>query len=295
MPDEFTYRSRAERRQDMSRLRAKRRREVIAAVCIGLGVLLAAGTIGGILIYKKVRSEDRGGIVTYTVTIPEGYTNRQTAARVAEATDGSISEGEFDAALEQDYDYDFLQGADLDTGPEARMQGFLFPKTYEVTNRTAARTMVNKLLHQYGVETGDLDWSRAASLGLTPYQVLIAASLIEKEAKLPADRPLVASVIYNRLARNMKLQFCSTVEYALGEWKEKLTNKDLEVDSPYNTYRVTGLPPTPICNPGFESIRAALYPASTDYLYFILTGPDGKHSFTGDYQQFLRWKKEQGG
>ena len=127
---------------------------------------------------------------------------------------------------------------------------------------------------------------------MTPYQVVVIASLIEKEAKVSEDRPLIASVIYNRLKRNMKLGIDATVQYALGHWKPVLTNKDLEVDSPYNTYKIAGLPPAPICSPGFESIRAALYPASTDYIYYILTGADGKHSFTADYQEFKLWKEE---
>jgi UPF0755 protein len=104
---------------------------------------------------------------------------------------------------------------------------------------------------------------------------------------------VVASVIYNRLKKGWKLGFCSTVEYALGYHKDALTDKDLQVDSPYNTYKIDGLPPGPICSPGFESLRAALYPATSDYVYFILTNPaDGTHSFTADYQQFLRWKDQ---
>ena len=111
--------------------------------------------------------------------------------------------------------------------------------------------MVNKQLKQFGIETSDLDWGRAASLGVTPYKVVIIASMIEKEVKLPSERPLVASVIYNRLKKGMKLGIDATIQYALGEWKPRLTDSDLKVDSPYNTYTHSGLPPAPICNPGF--------------------------------------------
>jgi len=172
------------------------------------------------------------------------------------------------------------------------LEGFLFPKTYTVTGKTSARALVNMMLSQYRKETKGLDWARATARGISQYQTLIIASLIEKEARLPEERPVIASVIYNRLNAAMKLQIDATVQYALGKWKQALSYKDLEVDSPYNTYKIKGLPPAPICSPGYESIRAALYPATTNYLYYILTSPEGRHSFTNDYQQFLRWKEE---
>lgn len=253
-------------------------------------VVTAGAVAGGVLACRALRPDPVPPPVVFKVTIPEGLTLKQTGQKVEEATKGNISATEFYAACEQGGNgYRLLEGAG------GNPEGFLFPKTYEVTSQTSASAFVEMLLKQFQLETENIEWSRAQSLGVTPYQVVVIASIIEKEAKVAGDRPLVASVIYNRLANNMKLGMCSTVQYALGETKPVLTNSDLEVDSPYNTYRIEGLPPAPICNPGFESLRAALYPASTDYLFFILTGADGSHSFTADYQQFMRWKEEQNG
>jgi peptidoglycan lytic transglycosylase G len=286
LEDRSEQTSRTQIRHARLRTRARRRRKfaVISAASI---IVVACLVVGAWLVYRRI--DDRPPPLTvYKVTLPEGLTLKQTSGKVEEATRGNISAEEFDAATRAGgYDYDYLQGAG------GNLEGFLFPKTYEVTSSSSARSLVNKLLRQFGIETEELEWDRAKALGVTPYQIVVIASIIEKEAKVPGDRPLVASVIYNRLGKGMKLGMCSTVQYALGEPKPVLTNEDLEIDSPYNTYKIDGLPPAPICNPGFESIRAALYPASTDYLYFILTGDDGSHSFTSDYQQFLRWKEEQ--
>ena len=128
-------------------------------------------------------------------------------------------------------------------------------------------------------------------MGLNPYQVLVVASLIEREVVLDAERPMVAAVIYNRLRKDMLLQIDATVQYALPEWKEALTYEDLKVPSPYNTYLHKGLPPTPICSPGLASIMAALEPAEVDHLFYVATG-DGGHFFTADYDEFLRVKEE---
>lgn len=273
-------------RAERERRHRRRRNAVLAAAGVAVAICLAAGGYIGWRIVKARRTPPP--LLTYSIIIPEGFTIGQTAGRVAESTSGRVSAAAFEKATKGSYPYTFLEGTD------GNLEGFLFPKTYEVTELESARDVVKRMLEQFDEETSELDWTKADALGITPYQAVIIASLIEKEVKAPDERPLVASVVYNRLKQNMKLGFCSTVQYALGEPKPALTESDLKVDSPYNTYLVEGLPPTPICSPGFESIRAALNPAATDYLYFILTSPaEGRHSFTSDYQQFEKWKQEQ--
>lgn len=121
--------------------------------------------------------------------------------------------------------------------------------------------------------------------------IITVASIIERECKVDEERPLVASVIYNRLAKGMPLQMCSTVQYVLGKQKEVLTYADTRIESPYNTYTNTGLPPGPICSPGLAAIKAALNPADTDYLYFVLSEKlDGTSNFSSDYAQFEKDK-----
>jgi UPF0755 protein len=284
--DRTKHRAITARTRSPKRHRAHHHRNLAMGVtlCVVLAVVLG---LAGWFFYSKARANREPISRNFKVTLPEGLTLKQTASKVQEATEGKITAGEFEAATrEGGFDFDFLADAD------GNLEGFLFPKTYDLTSRTSAREAVNTLLKQFQVETENLEWGRARSLGVSRYQAVIIASMIEKEAKLPQDRPLIASVIYNRLKRNMKLGIDATVQYALGQRKPELSNKDLEVDSPYNTYKIDGLPPAPICNPGFESIRAALYPASNSFLYYILTGSDGKHSFTADYQEFVRWKEE---
>lgn len=219
------------------------------------------------------------------VTIPEGLTARQTAARMAEAL--AFSEEEFMAAAGAgDYAVDMIP-----PDKQNNLEGFLFPKTYEFQAASPPREVVMTLLRQFDTETSDLEWSRAEELGISPYQAVVAASLIEREAVLAEERPVIAAVIFNRLRLDMLLQIDATVQYALPEWKEVLTYEDLKTPSPYNTYLHKGLPPAPICNPGLDSIRAALNPADVDYLYYVATG-DGGHFFTADYDEFLRVKEE---
>lgn len=219
------------------------------------------------------------------LTIPEGLTVAQTAELVARVT-GMEAEEFLEAATAGDYRVDIL--------PEEQknnLEGLLFPKTYELPQDITPRELVEVLLRQFKAETAGLDWSRAERLGVTPYQVIIVASLIEREVALDPERPLVAAVIYNRLRLGMMLQIDATVQYALPEWKPVLTYEDLKTPSPYNTYLHKGLPPAPICSPGMASIKAALEPADVDYLYYVATG-DGGHFFTADYQEFLRVKAE---
>ncbi len=227
----------------------------------------------------------KGSVVAARVTIPEGFTKEQVAARVGGT--GAMTAEEFLAAAgEGGYGLTWLP-----PGQQGNLEGFLFPKTYDLLEGMGPRDVVGMLVAQFQAETAGLDWSLAEGRGLTPYQAVVAASIIEREVVVPEERALVAAVIYNRLAKNMRLQMCSTVEYLLPEQKEVLTYADLEIDSPYNTYRNAGLPPAPICNPGLASIEAALRPAQVDYLYFVATGEGNRHFFTADYDEFLRAKQ----
>jgi UPF0755 protein len=219
------------------------------------------------------------------LTIPEGLTVEQTAERVSRVI--AVSAEEFTAAASDgDYQMDIIPVEN-----QTNLEGFLFPKTYDLAAEMTAREVVEVLLAQFDIETSGLDWTQAAGMGVSPYQVVIIASLIEREAMLDDERPLVSAVIYNRLRIGMPLQIDATVQYALPEWKDVLTYADLETPSPYNTYLHGGVPPAPICSPGLASIRAALNPADVDYIYYLATG-DGAHFFTADYDEFLRVKRE---
>lgn len=227
-------------------------------------------------------------IVVFDVPIPEGFTARQIAARFAKRA--GVDEDELLQLMERGApryvaDYPFLEGTYKDS-----MEGYLFPATYRVKEGATADTVVRMMLDAFARQTSDLDLSYARSKNLTFADVIIIASAIEREAQLEKERPLVASVIYNRLKTRMRLQLCATVLYEL-PGKDSLTLEDLKLDSPYNTYTQAGLPPGPISNPGISSIRAAATPPKTKYLYYVLTGKDGSHTYTTNYDDFLRAKK----
>ena len=167
------------------------------------------------------------------------------------------------------------------------VEGFLFPKTYEVATNTSVDQLLALLLGQFETEAEGLPWSRARKLGLSPYEVVIVASMIEREARLPEDRPKVAAVIYNRLRDGMKLQIDATVQYAIPGDNRTLTFEDYRFESPYNTYLHEGLPPTPVANPGLASLEAALNPSRADYLYYLLVDEDtGRHEFFDSESEF---------
>ena len=228
-------------------------------------------------------------VPTVTVTIPEGLTMEETAVAVADGT--GVSAAAFErAARETDYGYAFLED------PAIRStEGYLFPRSYDFEKGVTATQVIDRLLGQYLLETETLDISGAKeSIGLTEHELVIVASLIEKESANAAERPVIASVIYNRLRRGMPLQIDATVHYALDRSKESLSLADLEVDSPYNTYENEGLPPGPICSPSRQSLQAAINPESTEYIYYVLEANGREHFFTGDYDAFLRAKQEAG-
>ncbi len=225
-------------------------------------------------------------VPTLTITVPEGLTLEQTAQEVARQSGVSATAFE-KAARRTDYGYGFLEDPAVES-----TEGFLFPKQYEFEEGTTAPQMVTRMLEQYLLETQTLDISSAKErLNMTEYELVTVASLIEKEAANPEERRLVASVIYNRLRKDMPLQIDATVVYALDRPKEELSLADLKIDSPYNTYENPGLPPGPICSPSRHALEAAINPAETDYLYYVLKSNGEEHFFTSNYNEFLDVKQ----
>jgi UPF0755 protein len=172
------------------------------------------------------------------------------------------------------------------------LEGFLFPNTYDFLKDSGARDVVSRQLAEFQTETASLPWENAKSLGVSQYEVVIIASMIEREARFPGDRAKVSRVIYNRLERGMRLQIDATVQYALGQNKPVLTYQDLRVQSAYNTYLHSGLPPTPIASPSLASLRAALEPAQGPWLYYLVVDSAGHEFFTSSYQDFLKKKAQ---
>jgi UPF0755 protein len=223
-------------------------------------------------------------VPTVDVTIPEGYRLTQMAARFQ--LDLGIAPKRFLATAG---DGTWSLPPYLPKGKP--LEGFLFPNTYEFASRgTSADDVIRRLLDEFGTEVAGLPWSNATDLGVSPYDVVIVASMIEKEAGIERDRPLIAAVIYNRLHRGMTLGIDATLQYVDPDPSDGLTASDFKIDSPYNTRTHAGLPPTPIGSPGLASLRAALTPAHADYLYYVLCGSDGHHVFSVSYDQFLRDK-----
>lgn len=224
-----------------------------------------------------------------SVTVPEGLTLSETARTVAEGT-GIPAEEFASAARSTDYGYAFLEGRGIET-----TEGYLFPRRYDFEQGVTAPQVVDRMLNQYLLETQAVDLARAKDrLDLTEHELVTVASLIEREAANAGERPIIASVIYNRIRRDMPLQIDASIQYALERPKENLSYADLKVDSPYNTYENEGLPPGPICSPSLQSLQAAAEPAQTNNLYYVLKAGGDEHFFTDDYDAFLRAKREAG-
>lgn len=222
------------------------------------------------------------------LTIQEGLTLEQTAERI-EAVYG-ISKDEFLAqAKASKYvdDYPFLEDAYNDS-----LEGYLYPKTYTFTDTPTADDIIRKLLDQFVSETASLNLDKGAN-GLSAQQIVTMASLIERETAVDSERPTIASVIYNRLDADMPLQIDAAIVYARGGGNQAVTYSDLQIDSPYNVYKNYGLTPGPICSPSISSIKAALNPDKTDYLYYVASATgDGTHKFSSDYEQFEKDSQE---
>jgi UPF0755 protein len=219
-------------------------------------------------------------VESLTVTFPEGLTVPQVADRAAAKL--GISKKAF---LKAAGSGTFSIPPYLPAGKKT-IEGFLLPDTYDFLKDVDAAGVINRLLSQFKQVAATLPWDQVKALGVTPYQAVIAASLIEKEARFSADRAKIARVIYNRLKKGMLLQIDATINYALGR-SGPILLKDREVPSPYNTYLHPGLPPTPIASPGRASLLAALAPANGDWLYYILVDcKTGRHAFATTLTEF---------
>lgn len=231
---------------------------------------------------------EQGPPIEYkTVTIPEGFTVEQIAARMDKQADIPAKEFRMLALTRAgEFDKPFLGSNKTDS-----LEGYLFPKTYRIREDATAKDVINQMLDQFGKETADLDYAGADRRNLNMHDVVTIASMIEREAMVAKERKLVSSVIMNRLKKHMRLEIDATIEYVLPGTRPRLLNRHLRIDSPYNTYRREGLPPGPIASPGLASMKAALDPADTDYIYYVRTGKDGSHTFTESWQEFLRAKE----
>jgi UPF0755 protein len=261
----------------------------LAAEQAGVGSSLAAGD------YELSRSMSTAEIIQVlakgavkrglVVTIPEGWRTEQIADRL-EAT-GFSARDDFERAVAQPAAVPAVSAL---ASPPPRLEGYLFPETYEVPQKVAGAQAASLMVQMFNQRVGSILRTPPDSK-LTPAQVVTLASIVEREAKQAPERPMIASVYLNRLSADMPLQADPTVQYAgatrdgasaaaYNYWKSDLSPPDLAIDSPYNTYLAPGLPPGPICNPGEASIKAVLQPAKTDYLYFVAkTDGSGEHLF----------------
>jgi UPF0755 protein len=205
-----------------------------------------------------------------TVTIPEGFTISQIAPALAQALSVPV-----DSVMAAVNDTAIISRLGI---PTKTPEGYLFPDTYAFPDGTKPRDAVLEMVSGFERKWNP-EWNaRLAQLSMTRHQIVTLASIIEREAKIPDERPIIAAVYRNRLRINMPLQADPTVQYARGTHTNRVLLKDLEIDSPYNTYKYPGLPPGPIASPGTASIVAALFPADVPFLYFV-AAPDGHHEF----------------
>lgn len=223
----------------------------------------------------------RGQTAYRQITIPEGYNVEQIAALIEQQ---KIGDGSKFKALAQKYKpYSYMNNKN---GVTYASEGYIFPITYHVPRGITEEQLLNMMVREFDNQFTPSMRERAAEMGLSIADVVTLASLVEKEAQIDGDRPIIASVFFNRLKHGMPLQSCATIQYILGYPKAELSIEDTQIQSPYNTYQHMGLPPGPISNPGSASINAVLYPAESDYLYFV-ADKNGAHHYSKTYQEHL--------
>ncbi|MEJ2568360.1 MAG: endolytic transglycosylase MltG, partial [candidate division WOR-3 bacterium] len=208
----------------------------------------------------------KGKRLTVRIKIREGLKINETIYALRRHKDTDIDIGKIDSLIR---DTNFIKKLGID---EPTLEGYLFPDTYIFFKGEKAENVVKRMVNRLFDILKPSQEFKIKSMTFNTHEILTIASMIEREAMIDREKPIIASVIYNRLEKNMPLQIDATVLYALGYHKTRVLYKDLRIKSPYNTYRNRGLPPGPIASPGFQSIMAALHPAKTDYLYYVATG-----------------------
>jgi UPF0755 protein len=217
------------------------------------------------------------------VTIPEGFTLSQIVPLIAR-----VLEVPADSVIAAARDTAHLHRLGI---PTPTLEGYLFPDTYTFLPGTPARAAVGAMVRRFE-QVWRPEWTtRLDSISMSRHQVVTLASIVEREAKRPDERPVIAGVYRNRLRSGMRLEADPTVQYARGIHTNRVLFKDLDVDSPYNTYRNVGLPPGPIASPGAASLQASLYPTDVPYKFFVAY-PDGRHVFTVDFAQHTAARRQ---
>jgi len=285
-------------RQRPSRGRIAARRTLALVVLAGglaLAVWLvvsALGSVGGD--EKQAKPVAPVAPPVLKIIFPEGFTREQMAARIKAVNQIARTKRKINPRLSPRA---YLAATARSKIPATfakdakrrNLEGFLFPSTYQFEPQTTSRQLVNRQLQAFEQNWGKVDLAYAKSKKLTPYDVLIIASIVEKEVSAPEERDLVAAVIYNRLKAGMNLGIDATTRYGLHvPPTEPLRQSQLDSTNPYNTRNrnILGLPPTPIANPGLASMQAAAHPAKTDYLFFVRKSDKIHHFFTASEQEF---------
>jgi len=249
---------------------------------LSFGKYLFTGRYSLFDVIRKIRSAE---ILLRRITIPEGYNIRKTCRRLA-----AKKLGDYDLLKKLCQDSAFarkLTGFSIPT-----LEGFLYPETYYFPEEITEKEIITHLVRRFFLETAELDFAPKRNMDF--YETIIMASIIEKEAHYDDEKPIIAGVYLNRIESRMKLQADPTVAYILdtyGKTRKKIYYRDLEIDSPYNTYKYLGLPPTPICSPSSVSIDAVLNPEETHYYFFFADG-NGRHIFSRTYMQHLSAQRE---
>lgn len=224
------------------------------------------------------------------VTIPEGYDYEMVVAKLFE--EDIISNRKIFDELAQMYDFNY-KFINNDGNYIHRLEGYLFPATYEFEKGVDELTVIKTMLDKFNSIFKEEYYEQAKRMNMSINDIVTLASIIEREGASDEEFPIISGVFYNRINKKMKLESCATVQYILNERKPVLSYDDIKIQSPYNTYINAGLPPSPIAMPGEKAIKAALYPAKTDYYFFVVSGKnDGKHIFSKTYEEHLKAAKK---
>jgi uncharacterized YceG family protein len=281
--------------------RPSRRRILVRRLVAVVAIVLVLGAIAAALVVRSSSNAAPPPTTTvrqlrqFKILFPEGFTRAKMAARVQAVAKIAVHESRRKVKLSSKA---YLAATKARTipgfGHVKSLEGFLFPDTYDFDRKTTSAQLTRAQLREFAADWKTIDLSYAKSKNLTPYDVLKIASMVEGEAQVPKERPLVAAVIYNRLHDHMSLGIDATLRYGLHIPPTKSLGPYLQSTNPYNTRKYPGLTPTPINNPGLAAIEAAAHPAKVDYLYFVRKPDHRHHYFTANYQDFLQHEAQYG-